>query len=199
MKQKAKLIMSCICFMTLAIAVGETLAFYNNRGGTIENIMSTKRSSVYLQELFNPEDYWLAGETKQKELKFGNQGERDQVIRFRIELQWISSSGVVLEPITEEPVEIKWAEALSEEWAEFAGDNDWYYYEKILPAGGETDAVMESVKFSSRLSNDKQVEDFTHATYQIVIYMEALDVDSVITQAKWGKTFTIENGLVWQD
>jgi hypothetical protein len=199
MKRKAKLIISCLCFMTLAIAMGTTLAFYSNRGGTIENVMSTKGSSVYLQELFNPEDYWLAGETKQKELMFGNQGERDQVIRFRIELQWINSSGGALEPITEAPVEIKWAEALTEEWVRFIDDNGWYYYEKILPAGGETAAVMESVTFSTKLSNDKQVEDFTHATYQIVVYMEALDVDSVITQAKWEKTFTVEEGLVWQD
>ena len=199
MKHKTKLIMLTIGFIIIAMVVSITIAFYSNRGGSIDNVLTTKSSSVYIEELFNPKDNWLAGETKQKELKFGNQGERSQVIRFRIETQWLNSDGELFKPITNTPVEIKWAEALAEEWSVFTDDDGWYYYENVLPVAGETAAIMEGVEFSTSLSNDRQVEDFTHTTYQIIVYMESLSVDSTITQAKWGKTFTEDEGLIWQD
>ena len=198
MKWKVKLAGAIVCLVILTI-VGVTSAFYSNQGGSLENVMSTKSSGVYAQELFVPEDYWLPGESKQKEIKFGNHGKRDQVIRFRIETQWFDSNGDEWTAITENPPEIKWTEAFAKEWTSFADDDDWYYYKKVLPAGGETATVMAAVKFSGKLSNDSQIEDFTHATYRITIYMEALDVDAGITTAKWQKTFTQNGGLHWRD
>ena len=198
MKQRAKSLIMLECLVLMIIGIGSTIAFYSNDGGTIENETTVKSSSVYLQELFDPGDYWVPGETKQKELNFGNNGERDQVIRFRIETKWVRESGGIWEPSVEHPVEIKWTDALLKEWTKFTGD-DWYYYNKILSKNSETAQVMEAVKFSEKLSNDKQVGDFTHATYQITIYMESLDVDSMITREKWGKTFGEGEELVWQE
>ena len=180
------------------VIIGATLAFYDNRG-SIENVMATKGSSVQMQELFDPADDWLPGESKQKELKFGNIGERTQVIRFRIETQWFSVSGGTWEPMIEKPVWIKWATTLDQEWTKFVDDDDWYYYNKILPANTETAEVMEAVTFSAGLSNDSYAEDFTNATYRIVIYMEALDVDTAITRAKWGKTFVGNEEITWKN
>lgn len=195
MKQ-TKLMMVLVC-LTLVV-VSDAMAFYSNHGGNIENMMLTKSSSVYIQELFDPADDWLPGETKQKEVKFGNMGARNQVIRFRIETQWLSGSGDEWTPTMTNPVEIKWSDALGTEWMSFPDDDGWYYYKDILMPGAETKAVMEAVKFATKLSNDRRIQDFTHTTYRILIYMEGLDADSQITNAKWSKTFTQNDGLDWK-
>ena len=195
MKLKTKLVGALVCLSGLTM-LGMTSAFYGNQG-SIENVVLTNSSSVYAQELFMPEDYWLPGESKQKELKFGNDGKRDQVLRFRIETQWFDSKGDRWIAMTENPLEIKWTAAFTEEWTSFADDDGWYYYKKVLPAGRETATVMEAVEFSGKLSNDEHIENFTHTTYCINIYIEALDVDFVITTAKWQKTFTQDNGIHW--
>ena len=197
MKRRIKRIIISICLFSVIFIAETALAFYGNQGGSIENEMTTKGSSVYMQELFDPADYWLPGESKQKELKFGNKGEQDQVIRFRVETQWFSLSGGGWIPTTENPVAIKWTSALTQEWMSFGETQGWYYYNKILPVGGETAKVMEAVKFGEGLSNDSYVEDFTNTTYRIVIYMEALDVNPAITRENWGKTFTKGSSLNW--
>ena len=197
MKQRIKRIIISIGLLAVIFIAEATLTFYVNQGGSIDNEMATKGSSVYMQELFDPADYWLPGESKQKELEFGNKGEQDQVIRFRVETQWFSRSGDDWVPTTENPVEIKWTSALTQEWVSFGEAQGWYYYNKILPVGGKTAKVMETVKFEEELSNDSCGEDFTKTTYRIVIYMEALDVSSVITKEKWGKTFIQGEGLDW--
>ena len=199
MKRKIKRIIILICLFPVVFTAEVALAFYANQGGSIENEMTTKGSSVYMQELFDPADYWLPGESKQKEMEFGNKGEQDQVIRFRVETQWFSLSGGEWVPTTENPVGIKWTSALTKEWTSFEEAEGWYYYNKILSPDGETAKVMEAVIFEEGLSNDNYVEDFTKTTYRIVIYMEALDVNSVITKEKWGKTFTEGESLKWKN
>lgn len=184
--------------IVLVIAtIGITMAFYSNKDAALENIMITRNSSVYLQELFDPTDDWLPGEIKQKKVNFGNKGEKDQVIRFRIEVEWLDEDGGLWLPTTDNPAEIQWAPTLPEEWITFSNDDKWYYYKKVLSAGEETAEVMEGVLFSTKASNDIQVEDFTNTTYRIVIYMEGLDVNPTITQKEWKKTFHEDNGLVW--
>lgn len=195
MKGKIKVIVGSIA---VAITMmGVTIAFYSNKGADLENMMVTKGSSVYLQELFEPAEYWLSGETKQKKVKFGNQGEKDQVIRFRIEEQWIDRGEGTVLPTKNDLVEIKWAPALTTEWTSFPDDNGWYYYKEILSAGDETAEVMEGVSFSTKLSNDSEANNVTHAVYQIVIYMEGLDVNSEIAYQEWDKTFIEDEGLLW--
>lgn len=185
-----------VCLVIMMVVIGVTLASHNNRG-SVENVMATRGSSVQMQELFDPADYWLPGESKQKELKFRNEGERAQVIRFRIQTQWFHDSGGKLDPVTEKPAWIKWTSAIKEKWTKFADDDGWYYYNKILPANTETDKVMEAVTFSTKLSNDNYVENFSNVKHQIVVQMEALDVNPTITEVKWGKTFVGDEEIKW--
>jgi len=194
MKWKTRAIITC--FILGITIVGVTMAFYSNKGVGLENVMTTEKSSVYLQEIFDPTDVWLSGELKEKRVNFGNQGGKDQVIRFCVETQWLGEYEETWEPTSINPVEIKWTSALEQEWTTFPGDN-WYYYKKVLSAGEETAEVMTGVLFSSKLSNDVAIEDFTHKTYKIVVRMEGLDVNKTITSVKWGKTFQESDGLSW--
>jgi len=207
MQKKTKMVTMIACFLvcaiTIATAIGTTLAFYSG-GGNLKNDLGTKESSVYLEEEFSPNDKWLPGETKEKEVKFGNDGEKDQVIRFKVELQWLNKSNGTWTPAASNPVKINYAASLTANWDNsFLGSDGWYYYKKVLPAGGSTPVVMESVTFSPELANainDEYLDDFTSTTYRITVYMEGVDVNTDVTKAAWTKNFTESGGnLTWSN
>ena len=197
-----------VCMIAIITAIGTTLAFYSG-GGDLKNNLGTKESSVYLEEKFSPDDNWLPGETKQKEVKFGNDGESDQVIRFKVELQWLNKNDNEWTPVSpsdpdDELVTINYNTSLAANWDNsFLGIDGWYYYKKVLPIGQETAVVMDTVTFSSELANainDEYPDDFTSTTYRIIVYMEGVDVNTGITKTTWGKIFA-ENGgnLTWSN
>ena len=197
-----------LCVVTMTVAIGTTLAFYSG-GGNLQNNLGTKDSSVYLEEKFSPEDDWLPGETKTKEVKFGNDGDGAQVIRFKVELQWLNKSNGEWNNIeTSDPVEINWSDSFKDgdDWDDnFIADASspgWYYYNKILEKGDETPVVMESVTFSPKLANaviGDSKEDFSGTTYRIKVYMEGIDATSAIATQTWGKAFVKDSGdiLTW--
>ena len=212
MKKQKGLIMMLTCFLTCVLivtaAIGTTLAFYSGKGD-LNNKLTTKESSVYLDEVFDPTDKWLPGEEKTKEVKFGNRGTSDQVIRFKVELQWLDKDDDdTWVPVTTAPVAINWTNSFKDgiDWDDSfvadASDEGWYYYNKILEAGDETPAVMESVTFESKLANaviGDSKDDFSSTTYRIKIYMESVDVNLDITDSEWSKVFVKGSGgsLTW--
>ena len=207
MRKNTKIITMLVCFLlcmvTMTAAIGTTLAFYSG-GGNLQNNLATKDSSVYLEEEFSPDDDWLPGETKIKEVNFGNDGKSDQVIRFRVEVQWLNASNGTWTPTTSNPVKINWNSSLGTDWdSSFVASGGWYYYKKILLVGTKTPAVIDSVTFSAELANkvnDIYRDNFSATTYRIRIYMEGADVDSDITTSVWSKKFTRSgNNLTWSN
>ena len=215
MQKRTKMVTMIACFLVCMIsiitAIGTTLAFYSG-GGDLENNLDTKEnSSVYLEEEFKPDDKWLPGETKQKKVKFGNDGKVDQVIRFKVELQWLKKDGsgwdsMVLSTTEATPVTINWNASLATDWDNtfVDSDNGWYYYKKILPPNtseANKAVVMDSVTFKPGLSNTTSTiypNDFSATTYRIKVIMEGVDVDAATTVAAWGKTFTKSGStLTW--
>ena len=200
MKKQKRLVMMLTCLLTcvliITLAIGTTLAYYNN-ADSLTNKLVTTDSSVYLDEQFAPADDWLPGETKTKEVVFGNHGTSNQVIRFRVERAWLDESNNTWNPVISNPVTINWRANWLNDWDDsFISDGGWYYYNKVLAINDETDPVMESVTFSPDLANDNHIADAAHKTYRIRVYMEAADVNSDITGAEWGKKFTNNNGNV---
>ena len=197
------------CVLIVTAAIGTTLAFYSNKGD-LKNNLSTKNSSVYLDEVFDPTDKWLPGESKTKEVKFGNRGTSDQVIRFKVVLQWLDKDDDEWNDVeTNNPVEINYTNSFKEgnDWDDSfvadAYDEGWYYYNEVLKVGDETPTVMDSVTFSSKLANaiiGDSKDDFSSTTYRIRIYMESVDVNEDITDSEWNKTFTLSgNTLTWSN
>ena len=210
MRKNTKIITMLVCFLlcmvTMTAAIGTTLAFYSG-GGDLKNNLATKDSSLYLEEEFSPDDKWLPGETKEKVVNFKNSGKGDQVIRFKVELQWLNKSNGTWTPVTTDPVKINWHTSLGTDWNNSfvadASNPGWYYYNKILAAGEATPAVMNSVTFSSKLANaviGDSKDDFSGTTYRIKVYMEGVDVNSDITTTTWSKKFTRSgNNLTWSN
>ena len=189
-----------VCFILALVLISSTYAYYSSVG-SLRNTMTTTDSSIYLRELFYPKDQWLPGETKTKEVNFGNGGESSQVIRFCVGTQWNDSSNKDWVPFEESPIEINWTQSLANDWTKIlsADGKEWYYYNYTLLTGDETPAVMDSVVFSQSLSNDSHAKDFTNTTCRVVVYLESLMVNTEIARAEWGVTFEGEGVLTWRE
>lgn len=188
-------VVALVLGLVLVSSVAVYAAVQYNQVKTLDNVMSTKTSAVNMQEIFNPNDKWFPGETKQKEVRFGNTGETDQVMRYKYEATWTDEATGEVFPATISDVTIGWCN--TDQWTLIG---DWYYYKSILEPGEVTDLVMESVTFSPELSNGSYTDatDYSNKSYTLTITMEALPVDSDVTAATWGVTFTqSDSSISW--
>ena len=199
------LLLALLALMTLGL-VGTTYAFYTSSAG-VENMLITKGSEVFLQEYFSPDDLWVAGETKTKEVWFGNQSELDQVIRFKVKEEWFDNNGTPGD-LTDDtpwtwsgtyspsPAVLNWTSEITGGTPTWTKIGDYYYYNKVLEKQSgssptETLPVLSSVTFSSALANNPSFgDDFSDKACRITIEMEALDVNTAFTQDAWKTTFS---------
>ncbi|MCL1896752.1 MAG: hypothetical protein FWG03_09415 [Clostridiales bacterium] len=192
--QKAFIMLACLVLFLAYGLNGATYSFYYSPNTGVQNMLITKGSEVCLLELFDPDDQWLAGETKKKEVWFGNQCDLDQVVRFKADIAWADASGApwaytgAYDP---EPVVINWTSEVTgaKTWTKIG---DYYYYNQILKKQSgssptETLPVISSVTFSPALSNGEYYygDDFTGKACTIAIYMEALSVIDHIVGEAW--------------
>lgn len=203
-----------LAFLVLSLGIGGSYAYYSAVSDA-RNQVITKGSEVFLQEVFNKDDQWLPGETKKKAVHFGNQGGRDQVIRFQVIEAWYDNKGTpgnladdVLWNYTgsysPKPAQINWTSEVTggTVWKKIG---NWYYYTKVLKAASAgstvyTPDVISGVTFSPALSNagPGAREDFSNKRYSLTIQMESLDVNTDITKEAWKMTFTQAGGaLTW--
>ena len=194
---KAYILLVCVVlFLTIGLN-NSTYSFYYSPNVGVENMLITKGSEVCLLELFDPDDQWLAGETKRKEVWFANQCDLDQVIRFKVDTAWTDSSGnpwAYTGTYAPEPVVINWTSAITGAGAPatWTKVGDYYYYNIVLAkqSGGtptETAAVISSVTFSPEVSNSEYYygDDFSDKACTITIYMEALSAINHIIGEAW--------------
>lgn len=189
--------------------IGSTYAFYTSHN-RLDNLLITNKSEVFLSEYFRPDDLWLAGETKTKEVSFGNQSEVDQVIRFKVVEKWYNNNGTPNDytddtdweykgNYTPPPVTVNFTNEINSNWTRI---DDYYYYNKVLSAQKgskptETPVVIDSVTFSPALSNNPNFgEDFSDKACRISIQMEALNVNKVMTEEAWHVVFDIHNSVI---
>lgn len=216
MKIKKKSIAAFILGISVLATVSASFAYYFS-GQTVDNRLIVKSSEVLLSEVFNPNDKWLPGEKKQKEVCFGNRGETDQVIRFRVVEVWYDNKGtpnnlsddLALSPdwwkgdYTNSPAIINWSADIvgsDEKWKKIG---DWYYLKsKLQKQNGAsptmTGNVIDSVTFSDELSNASPgaVDDFSNKRYSLLVEMETLNVSSEVTKSQWGVVFEDEAGIL---
>lgn len=198
-------------FLLLILGLIYTTYAFHHYSTTLdlENILFTQKGTeVYLQELFSQDDLWLPGETKIKEVWFGNQSDIDQVIRFTIDIEWFDAYGnpwSYMGIYNTEPVVINWTSeiiGISPTWTKIG---DYWYYNLILEKQNgstptETQPIMNSVTFSPEISNSDYYygDDFSDKFCKITIQMEALPVNANSTGDVWGVTFIDSEGtLIW--
>lgn len=194
-KRKRKHMFFLLFLLFGTIGVSGTLAYFAADHNVL-NQLSSEKSGVYLQEVFNSSDQWLPGETKEKSVYFGNQGKKAQVIRFKVETEWKDKGMAQWVPLSTAPADINYQTAfLNTKWTKIG---DWFYYNHPLDPGGETNPIMDSVKFSDELTNTAGgQEDFSGATYRVMVKMESLNVTKAIVNSSWEVDFTGTDTLTW--
>lgn len=206
MTRKTKQILILLALLLVAL-IGGTIAYYTGRQ-TFQNEFQVPEAGVAIQERFSPADHWVPGEEKSKEVWFTNTGKQDMLLRFFVTAEWETGSepkdkdkkpldvdpnkvitlywnGGDEERIEECPIDFEKKEMITVE-----GKNRvYYYYKKVLKAGESTQHVLESVKFSSELSNDgHQHSDYSDSQINLTITGETVLADGRAVTEQWTET-----------
>jgi len=219
--KKYKKIVNILLYLPLLLLMAavfqlpdSTNTFYTS-SPNVRNMLITKGSEVFLQEYFSPDDLWLAGETKKKEVWFGNQSGQDQIIRFKATAEWFNNNGTPgdLSDDTEwtytgkydpEPVVINWTGEITGETPAWTKIGDYYYYNQVFAGADginptETPPVIDSATFSPAIGNSAYLaDDFTDKSCRITIKMESLPVSAAYAAEAWKVTFAQDGtSLIW--
>ena len=198
MEKKTKHILTILALLLVAL-VGGTIAYYTGRQD-FKNEFSVAEPGVAIQEKFNPTDFWVPGEEKSKEVWFTNTGEMDMLLRFTVDAEWegdhpkdVAADSVITlfwnqgnDQRDNEKPPVDFVAVTQKE-----GDvqKTYYYYTKILKAGESTQHVLESVKFSSDLSNDGHLNsDYSNTQINLTITGETVLADPDAVAEQWTDT-----------
>ena len=162
-----------IAGVSLLLLIGVTGAFFQS-DLPVTNPFSTGNAQIYMKEKFESDDKWVPGEEKQKEVKFGNDGDTAVVMRasFRPSLK-LANGKPVTDPEILNGFVLNYADIFEEEWEQHG---DWYYYKKVLEPGEETDITLASVLINRNIGNDvHEIQtDYSGAVMDVKIENEAL-------------------------
>lgn len=192
-----------IALGVLSLALfGITFAYYYH-SIEIDNDFTVAEAKVYMNEKFNPSDKWVPGEEKEKEVRFGNEGNTDALLRvkFAVKLQMSDGSEVTDNDILES-FRLNFADTFSDDWE--LGSDGWYYYKKVLGTGQITDVTLKSVTVGSGISNDvhKITEDYSSAVFKVDIASEMIQAsgadEAAIAQGWAMKPVVAGGNVTWQ-
>lgn len=163
----------------LTAGIGGTAAVIRHQVN-MRNEIATPTVEVSVKEDLEGE---LTGGDKPKEVKFTNNGTADIFLRVSYAESWKLDAGggteELLNNYDEEgqiPVVTKQNSPegflSGSDWVYIDG---WYYYTKILPAGGTTEPVLKSVDFSKLTGTiDENLTDYQNADYELYFQTEAV-------------------------
>lgn len=166
------------------LAVGSTLSYFY-ASDTIDNKFRTTEAKAYISEKFDPNDRWVPGEEKQKEVRFGNDGEIAAVLRAKF------TPVLKLKDGTEDPeaagdFQLNFSTDFQKDWVK---DGDWYYYKKVLSPSQMTDITLKSVTVSDQTGNDEHGirTDYSGASYEVKVEGELLQASLAAESATYMK------------
>ena len=196
-------------FAIALLSFGITWAYYSDII-VLANPFATSHSGAAMVEEFNPDSSFLPGETVIKKVAFQNTGEMDIFLRVEVppEEAWYAKgeSEPLDEPYTTETVIKKWKDGIWPEGGDTASTADWSqvftdadgtkyrYYRHILPAGETTEDILDSIKLSTKVSNDRHDIDYSDKIYKLTFNAEAVPVEELngelSVQSQWNMDVT---------
>ncbi len=216
--KKTKNILILLALLLLAV-VGATIAYFTSRT-VFKNEFHVSKPGAAVVERFNPADHWVPGEEKSKEIWFVNSGEADMLLRFKVDASWAKgyepkdADGNTVNPLPdiweENIITLNWKGSGEDKTEDdklikdFERIEDsagtYYYYKKVLKAGESTDKVLESVTFSSSLSNDDHTGiNYSESQINLTITGETVlaDPDAALELWKIEAGIDAENNVTW--
>ena len=182
---------------------GAAMAVYNH-SLKLDNEFNTADARVYIDERFDPNDKWVPGEEKEKQVWFGNDGDVDAVLRVKFSPELKLKDG---EPVTDRVVldsfKLNFSSGFSGDWT--VGNDGWYYYNKVLRSSERTDCTLESVTVSNLIGNDGHNVriDYSSAVFTVNVdgeMIQALQAENIAAEKGWGMSPVISGESVgWTD
>lgn len=182
-KKKRKAIL--LIFGLLALLVFGNSLTYFQKLESVDNKFQSAEANVYLNEKFDPNDRWVPGEEKQKEVCFGNDGSIDSVLRVKFTPVLKLKDGTEDKEAAQN-FKLNFADGFNENWEKHG---DWYYYKKVLASNQMTDITLKSVTISDSIGNDEHgiATDYSEAAYDVKIEGEWLQASLASEAAKYMK------------
>ena len=200
------------------LSFGITWAYYSDII-VLANPFATSHSGAAMVEEFNPDSSFLPGETVIKKVAFQNTGEMDIFLRVEVppEEAWYAKGEK--EPLggayTTDAVIKNWTAvwpkggdaAFTDDWSQVFTDADgtkYRYYRRILPAGETTEDILDSIKLSTKVSNDRHDIDYSDKIYKLTFNAEAVPVEELngelSVQSQWNMDVTKDKDgiLTWE-
>lgn len=200
MKKLAKKSKNILLLFALALLalIGATIAYYTSQQ-TFDNELSVKEPGVAVIEKFNPADHWVPGEEKIKEVWFTNTGQMDMLLRFHVETKWADGKkpNGATDADAAACIQLNQKDSFAANFVSFTENSrTYYYYKKVLKPGESTTRVLDSVTFSSNISNDTHGMDYSDSQVNIAIIGETIlaaanDSGFAETADEWDKSAKI--------
>ncbi len=173
--------------IVLAVGFGAVIAhFYKVQ--SVDNEFQMTKPKVYMNEKFNPKDRWVVGEEKEKQVRFGNQGDMDTIIRVRFDKKLVLEDGTdISDPDLLAGFTLNFSKEFTDHWIH--GNDDWYYCKQILKPKEITGVTLNSVTISDQIGNDKRGgdKDYSNAVFRV-------DVEGQMLQASFAGDGAAQNG-----
>ena len=191
--------MILILGVLIPLVIGSTWAYFS-KTVKMDNQFQSSEAKVYLNEKFDPKDRWVPGEEKQKEVRFGNEGQISAVLRVRFTSVLKRSDGTE-DADAAKNFKLNFSEDFKKNWVQ---SGEWYYYNKVLSAGELTDITLRSVTISDQIGNDEHgiQPDYSNASYDVKIDGELLQASlasEAAVQLNWEKIPTVTgDSVTWK-
>lgn len=176
-KKKNMIKLSGIALLAaLTVGIGSTSAVIRHQIN-LKNEISTDTVIVEVEEDLKDDD--PSDWTKPKKVSFKNPGSADVFLRVAYSESWSTSGGADGE---RELLSNKMPDGKSDVASKVIsnvnwepGEDGWYYYKKVLPAGSTTENFMESVDFSKIDTLEAALKStYTNAEYEIHFQAEVV-------------------------
>ena len=161
--KKKSVLIAALAVLLIGTGVAATLAYLSSETPTLTNTFTVGNVTTEIDEPFEP----ITNTEFKKEPSVKNTGENDCYVRAR----------VVASP--EDALELT---GFSNNWTYNEGEG-YYYYNSVLPSGGQTDAIFKKV----------EVKDTSIDGFEVTVYQEAVQTK---VYAQDG-TFTTDPDKIW--
>lgn len=182
-KKKNMIKLSGIALLAaLTVGIGSTSAVIRHQIN-LKNEISTDTVIVEVEEDLkdeNPND-----NVKPKKVRFENSGSADVFLRVAYSEAWSTAEGadgekeLLSNKMPDRDSDVASKVIIAENWE--LGEDGWYYYKKVLPAGGMTTDFMEKVDFS----NIDDLEEPLKSTYKKANYEIHFQAEVVQASDQW--------------
>lgn len=199
-----RLVLSTVgMFVMVAVltAASFTYAYFHETNSYV-NAFTTADYNVALKEDFTPINNWAPGITKTKSVYVTNTGTVDAFVRIKYSEAWNPNLPLTITDAqgqTEDVVLKNWTSAWTPQWTHLG---DYWYYNKVLKAGTQTDPLLASVTLNPLASNDAHAANYGNASYSLTFHEEDIQADnatiSTVTSS-WSHTPVVntDGSVTW--